>query len=80
MFSIMVLSWCWAIHKKPAFANRLKKVFAGIALACLAYGIVMEFIQHYFIPYRGFDYGDIVADAAGCGLGLVFSTGRYIKK
>jgi hypothetical protein len=40
----------------------------------------MEFVQKYFINNRSFDEGDIIADAAGCTLGVLFSLKRYIKK
>jgi len=50
------------------------------AVAGITYGIVMEFIQKYFIPNRSFDIGDIIADAAGSLLGLIYSAWRYIKK
>jgi len=46
----------------------------------LAYGIVIEFVQHYFIKNRGFEFGDILADAVGCVLGYIFCISRYIKK
>jgi VanZ family protein len=40
----------------------------------------MEFVQHYFIPNRSFDLGDIIADGAGSGLGGFLSVRLYIKK
>jgi VanZ family protein len=80
MFSIMVFLWCWALLKKPGLKDQLKKIFIGLALLWLAYGIGMEFIQKYFIPGRSFDLGDIIADATGCAVGAFYSTRRYIKK
>ena len=44
------------------------------------YGIIMEFVQKYFVPGRSCDVKDMLADAAGCGVGLVYSISRYIKK
>jgi len=77
LFSIMVLLWCRAItflkKKKPSY-------FIQISFYVLLYGIVMEFIQKYFIPNRSFDLGDIGADLIGSVLGLLFSMGLYIKK
>jgi len=46
----------------------------------LSYGVMMEFVQLYFVKNRSFDTGDIIADAVGCVIGLIYSWGRYIKK
>jgi VanZ family protein len=82
MFSIMVLLWCisWKFLKKSATAEKLKRIFITIALIWLGYGIAMEFVQKYFIPFRSFDIGDMLADATGCAVGVVFSIRRLIKK
>jgi len=96
LFLIMVVIWSrmlsgWAINKSkssrdkklhnPLRETRSKKsIYFFIAFIFLLYGVVMEFIQHYLIPNRSFDAGDIIADAAGCGLGFVYSSRRYIKK
>lgn len=37
-----------------------------IAVSGLAYGISMEFVQKYFIPFRTCDIDDMLADGAGC--------------
>ena len=80
MFSIMVFLWCWATMKIPQAAAQRKKTFIIIACVALVYGGAMEFVQHYLIPNRSFDIGDIIADAVGCAIGLLFSWQRYIKK
>ncbi len=41
-----------------------------IAFSCILYGIIIEIIQHYFIPLRSFDLGDIFADAVGILIGI----------
>jgi VanZ family protein len=77
MFSILVTLWCLALRARR---NNLRKLFLTIAIVFLGYGIAMEFVQLYFIPFRSFDVGDIAADAIGCALGWLFCTRRYIKK
>ncbi len=42
-----------------------EKWFLYIALLAVCYGVVIEFVQKYFIPFRSFDVYDIVADAFG---------------
>jgi hypothetical protein len=80
MFAIMVTLWCWAMLKIYSLSTRLRTIFIWIALLCLIYGVGMEFVQKFFIKNRSFDVGDIIADAVGCTLGVLFSLGRYIKK
>jgi len=41
------------------------KHFFLIALLATIYGILMEFVQKYFIPNRSFDIWDIFADTIG---------------
>jgi VanZ family protein len=77
LFAIMVFLWCRGIlstTKKKTLA------FTQIAFYFFLYGIVMEFIQKYFIPNRSFDIGDIIADGAGSVAGLFLSIRLYIKK
>lgn len=52
----------------------------AIFILALLYGAGMEFVQKHFVRNREFDMGDIAANAIGCGLGLIFSLRRYIKK
>lgn len=80
MFGILVVLWCWAMQKKYAAVSMVRNLFIIIAFICLAYGIAMEFVQKYFIINRSFDGGDIIADAAGCLLGVWFSLRRFVKK
>lgn len=80
MFSIMVFLWCWAMLKRETDVKKLRKAFLYIAIVWLAYGIAMEFVQHYLVVNRSFDVGDIAADAAGCAIGYWYSHKRYIKK
>jgi VanZ family protein len=82
MFAILVTLWCWSrrLLKSKTDTQKLKQVFITIGIIWLGYGIAMEFVQKYFIPFRSFDIGDIIADGVGCAAGLIFSIRRYIKK
>ena len=80
LFALMVILWSWPLIKRLKAGGNLKNLLIQIACSGLVYGIGMEFIQKFFIRDRSFDVGDIVADAAGCLLGALFSWGRYIKK
>jgi VanZ family protein len=80
MFAIMAFLWCWGIYKKGT--NRKNRLLSFIlsGIICLAYGIVMEFVQKNYIPNRSFDVGDIIADGVGSLAGIIFSARVYIKK
>ena len=43
----------------------------------IVYGIAMEIVQKYFIPFRSFDLGDIIADGIGCAAGYFFAIKRF---
>ena len=43
----------------------------------VVYGIAMEIVQKYFIPFRSFDIGDIIADAIGCVVGYLISIKKF---
>ncbi|MEO7923651.1 MAG: VanZ family protein [Chitinophagaceae bacterium] len=79
MFAALVALWCWGVLRIQNNKGMLRKKFLLTAILALGYGIGMEFVQKYFVVNRSFDTGDIVADAGGCVLGLIFSLGRYIK-
>ncbi|WP_350340086.1 hypothetical protein [Paraflavitalea speifideaquila] len=40
-------------------------------------GIVLEYVQFYFIPQRSFDRFDIVADASGALAAMLYLLFRY---
>jgi len=74
LFGILTWLWCRGL---PA---RTRTTFILVGIACLVYGVVMEFVQQYLVANRSFDGGDIIADAAGCLLGAGVSMKWYIKK
>lgn len=78
IFSLLVFLFNWASLRHYPEGN--KKWFITVGLAMLVYGIAIEFIQHYFVPNRGFELGDILADAGGVILGILISIRRFYKK
>ena len=57
-------------YSNSAFQSIRTKSLALIV--CISYGIGMEFYQKYFVPSRGFEVGDMLADAIGALLALPF--------
>lgn len=80
MFAIMVVLWCRAALRFKKDQKELTKIFTAICMVGFAYGIGMEFVQKYLVPYRSFDIGDIIADGVGSLLGLYYSIRTFIKK
>ena len=74
------LLFCWGIFKRGILTLKQNDEFYLTAIICLLYGIMMEFVQRYFIANRSFDTGDIIADGVGSAAGVIYSSGRYIKK
>lgn len=68
----------WLLKKGIPY-HRDKQYIILCGLACLAYGIGMEFVQKYWVPLRSFDYTDIVADGVGALLGGVITIFYYLK-
>jgi hypothetical protein len=74
-----VLVWCWYLPFKPFWGQRfLKSKALLVAFLAFHYGVVMEFVQKWFIPNRSFDGWDIVADGIGCALAYLLLQ-RHIK-
>lgn len=80
LFTIMVVLLCWGFYMGKFFPEKLKYYFLASAVSCFAYGIVMEFVQRYWVVNRSFSFEDILADGAGVATGVVYSFKRYIKK
>jgi len=79
IFALFVILWCRAVRIwNPT--RKLFRAFLLIALAGIVFGYAMELVQKYFIPNRDYDLMDVVADAAGCLIGLIISLVVFRKK
>lgn len=80
LFLVLVIAWCRAYAANKTESNHRRKIFIRISLSGFAYGILMEIVQQYFIPFRAFEMGDILADGIGAGIGYLYSVKKFIKK
>ncbi|MBS1574533.1 MAG: VanZ family protein [Bacteroidetes bacterium] len=80
MFAGLVFLWCGSVKKKENIFRSMQQIFVWIALGGCVYGVIMEFVQKYFIPNRSFDIIDMLADAIGSIIGLVVATKLFAKK
>ncbi len=78
LFVILIVLAFWpVVRSENTKAFKLKWLFA-LAILAIAYGIITEFIQHYFIPGRSFDIWDWVADSCGV-MAAVYIVRRFLK-
>jgi len=61
--------WLWASYSYYKLnKDQWKRMLCLLVVCTLVLGIILEFVQKYFIPGRSFDNYDIVADATGAVL------------
>jgi hypothetical protein len=65
LFAMNVLFWGWYYELSDRESRQLKIIFIAATAIMITLGIVMEYVQMYFIPNRTFDGYDIVADIVG---------------
>lgn len=65
LFGGIVFFWgAYYANNKLHFGNLTRRVILLFILSSVL-GIVLEYVQFYFIPQRSFDRGDIIADTGG---------------
>lgn len=77
LFFVLVLLWC-SIYKNED-RQKVRRFFTAITVLSIVYGIVMEIVQHYFIPFRSFDIVDMIADSAGAVAGYFIAIKKLLK-
>jgi VanZ family protein len=82
IFAFLVYMFCRPIRIKGFLNEIITKIYLFIAIAFCFYGIFIEFIQKWFIPGRGFEFLDIIADIIGCFTGFFIARSilKRIKK
>lgn len=70
LFGSLVYSFLFYFEGSKSKFLKTVRAKALTILVCILYGIAMEFYQKYFVPSRGFEVTDMLADAAGAFLAL----------
>lgn len=65
LFAMNVLFWGWHYELTERPLGQLRLIFLAATAFMILLGVVIEYIQLYFIPNRSFDSGDIIADVIG---------------
>ena len=74
LFLVLVFLWC------RTYTIKTTKKFLLVTVLCIVYGIAMELVQQYFIPFRSFDLRDMMANSLGAIAGYFISARRLIRK
>ena len=72
LFGSLALSLFSHFEQYSNISFRSTRTKALSLILCIVFGIGMEFYQKNFVPSRGFEVGDMLADAMGALLALPF--------
>lgn len=72
IFGVHVYLWNAYLKNRVPKEKILWNFFLVFLITCL-YGIGMEYYQKYFVPNRGFEISDMIADAIGAFAGWLLS-------
>jgi len=77
-YAVLCFLLCWAVDKTNWGKN---KHFIWIVMGCIAsaYGAALEFVQAS-LPYRSFDYADMLANCIGAILAIIAWIGLKRRK
>src|SRR4030095_843532 len=78
LFGGIVFSWSVFVFSRLILAKKTLITICLITAGSVTLGIIMEYVQFYFIPNRQFDVGDIWANFAGSV--LAFGLAIWLKK
>jgi hypothetical protein len=81
LFGSLALSLFFHFEQYSNISFRSTRTKALSLIVCILFGIGMEYYQKYFVPSRGFEVGDMLADAIGALVALPFFNGvkHYIQ-
>ncbi len=79
MFLLLTFLFCRSFRNSHFTQEKRKIIFVQIALGAFVYGILMEFVQKYFVAFRSFELGDIIVDGLGALIGMVISIRFFVK-
>ena len=80
LFMILVILWSKAYSHTKNIQRDSRNIFFKIMVVGCLYGIAIEIVQKYFIPFRSFDLMDIIADGIGCVIGYFFAIKRFYSR
>jgi VanZ family protein len=79
LFFILCFLFARPFRNSGIEAAQRHKWFLSIMLLGIGYGVIIEFVQKYWIPNRSFETWDIVAGSAGCFLAWLNNKRLFIR-
>jgi VanZ family protein len=79
LFGSLAFSFFFCFEKSKYTILKSVRAKAYVLIFCILYGIGMEYYQKYFVPSRGFEVNDMLADAVGAILALPLFNWVYQK-
>ena len=73
LFAVLIFLW------RSSFDWEVNNYNLLLLFSALLYGLIVEFIQRYWIPNRSFDLYDVLSDMTGSLLGLLVWLRVYRK-
>lgn len=78
LFGSLAISFFFYLEQSNVKLLKTISAKACVLIFCILYGIGMEYYQKYFVPSRGFEVSDMLADAIGALLALPIFT--YVRR
>ena len=78
LFGILCFLFAFPFRLSQYSVLQRKKWFLLITGGGIAYGILMEFVQKYWVANRSFEIWDIMADSTGCLLAYLYATKKLL--
>lgn len=72
LFGGLVAFWCLYANRQDFTIRKRAVLFFIIYLAACFNGILLEYVQKYYIPNRSFDQGDIIVDIVSASISYGF--------
>jgi VanZ family protein len=79
LFGGFVSLWSYYYYRRIKSPNTLKIIFFWVYVFAAFNGVLIEFLQKYFIPGRSFDTVDIIADMTGASLAYGICNIKLLK-
>ena len=65
MFGGLTVFFCLPYLKSGLTPQKKTNIFIRISLSMVLWGLIIEVIQKFFVPGRGFEWLDVLADSIG---------------
>lgn len=80
MFFLLTWLFCRPFKYSTIDVAKKGKWFFEIAVMAILFGVLMEFVQKYFVPFRSFELADIAVDTLGSLIGYFVSRRMFIRR